>query len=38
VRWTGRARGPVPLRSALSAQEVLIDAGPAIFAEAFGSR
>jgi hypothetical protein len=38
VIWTGSARGPVPVRSALTAQEILIDAGPAIFAEAFAAR
>jgi ABC-type Mn2+/Zn2+ transport system permease subunit len=36
--WTGSARRPVPVKSALTAQEVLVDAGPAIFAEAFGNR
>jgi ABC-type Mn2+/Zn2+ transport system permease subunit len=34
--WTGSARRPVPVHSALTAQEVLLDAGPKIFAEAFG--
>ena len=38
VLWTGTARGPVPVRSALTWQELLQDAGAPIFAEAFGSR
>jgi hypothetical protein len=38
VLWTGSAQRPVPVRSALTEQEVLLDAGPLIFAEAFGSR
>jgi ABC-type Mn2+/Zn2+ transport system permease subunit len=38
VLWTGVAQRPVPVRSAVTEQEVLLDAGPAIFAEAFGSR
>ncbi|HKJ25061.1 MAG TPA: metal ABC transporter permease [Myxococcota bacterium] len=38
VLWRGSAQRPVPVRSALTQQEVLLDAGPAIFAEAFGSR
>jgi len=37
ILWTGAAKGPVPIQSALTWQEILIDAGPAIFAEAFGS-
>jgi hypothetical protein len=36
VIWTGSARRPVPVRSALNMREVVIDAGPRIFAEAFG--
>lgn len=36
VLWTGSAHRPVSVRSALTAQEVVLDAGPAIFAEAFG--
>jgi zinc/manganese transport system permease protein len=36
--WTGSARRPVPVKSALTAQEILVDAAPAIFAEAFGGR
>jgi hypothetical protein len=36
VLWSGSARRPVPVRSALTVPELLIDAGPAIFAEAFG--
>lgn len=36
VVWTGAAKGPVPIHSALTLQEVLLDAGPPIFAEAFG--
>jgi ABC-type Mn2+/Zn2+ transport system permease subunit len=35
--WSGAAKGPVPIRSALTLQEVLLDAGPPIFAEAFGN-
>jgi ABC-type Mn2+/Zn2+ transport system permease subunit len=35
--WSGAADRPVPVRSALTSQEILLDAGPAIFAEAFGS-
>ena len=38
VLWQGSAQRPVAVRSALTEQEVLLDAGPAIFAEAFGSR
>ena len=34
--WAGSARRPVAIRSALTWQEILLDAGPAIFAEAFG--
>ena len=37
VVWTGAAKRPVPIPSALTLQEVLLDAGPPIFAEAFGS-
>lgn len=36
VLWRGEARRPVPIPGALTLQEVLIDAGPRIFAEAFG--
>jgi ABC-type Mn2+/Zn2+ transport system permease subunit len=36
--WTGAARRPVPIPSALTWQEILLDAGPPIFAEAFGNR
>jgi hypothetical protein len=36
--WTGSASRPVSVKSALTRQEILIDAAPAIFAEAFGSR
>jgi ABC-type Mn2+/Zn2+ transport system permease subunit len=35
--WRGSARKPRPVHSALTIEEVLLDAGPAIFAEAFGS-
>jgi hypothetical protein len=35
--WTGRAHRPVPVRSALTPREIVIDAAPRIFAEAFGS-
>jgi ABC-type Mn2+/Zn2+ transport system permease subunit len=35
--WSGTARRPVPIQSALTWQEVLIDAGAPIFADAFGS-
>jgi len=38
VLWSGRARRPVPIRSALTWQEVLLDAGAPIFADAFGTR
>jgi ABC-type Mn2+/Zn2+ transport system permease subunit len=34
--WTGAATRPVPVPAALTWPEVLIDAGPPIFAEAFG--
>ncbi len=37
VLWRGEATRPVPVRSALTLQEVLIDAGPALFSQAFGS-
>jgi hypothetical protein len=36
--WSGAARRPVPVRSALTTQELLIDAAPLMFAEAFGKR
>jgi ABC-type Mn2+/Zn2+ transport system permease subunit len=38
VLWTGAARKPVSIPSALTWQEILLDAGPPIFADAFGSR
>jgi ABC-type Mn2+/Zn2+ transport system permease subunit len=37
VLWTGSAKRPVPVKSALTSNEVVLDAGPAIFAEAFGN-
>ena len=37
VLWTGSARRPVPVRGALSDGELVLDAAPRIFAEAFGS-
>jgi len=36
--WSGRARRPVPVTSALTVQEIVLDAAPVIFAEAFGNR
>jgi ABC-type Mn2+/Zn2+ transport system permease subunit len=36
--WTGSAQRPVSIRSALTIQQVLVDAAPTIFAEAFGNR
>jgi zinc transport system permease protein len=36
ILWSGSARRPVAVKSALTAQEILIDAGPKLFAEAFG--
>jgi ABC-type Mn2+/Zn2+ transport system permease subunit len=36
--WTGSARRPLSVRSALTVQEVLLDAAPALYAEAFGNR
>jgi hypothetical protein len=38
VLWSGAAKRPVPIPSALTWQEVLLDAGAPIFAEAFGNR
>jgi ABC-type Mn2+/Zn2+ transport system permease subunit len=38
VLWSGLAKRPVPIQSALTWQEVLLDAGAPIFAEAFGTR
>jgi ABC-type Mn2+/Zn2+ transport system permease subunit len=38
VLWSGAARRPVAVGSALTVQEILIDAGPAIFAQAFDTR
>jgi hypothetical protein len=38
ILWTGAARRPVPVQSALTWQEVLVDAGAPIFADAFGNR
>jgi ABC-type Mn2+/Zn2+ transport system permease subunit len=37
VQWSGAAKRPVPIHSALTLQEILLDAGPPIFAEAFGN-
>ncbi len=37
VLWQGSAHRPVSVRSTLSAQELVLDAAPRIFAEAFGS-
>jgi ABC-type Mn2+/Zn2+ transport system permease subunit len=37
VQWTGAAKRPVPIQSALTLQEILLDAGPPVFAEAFGN-
>lgn len=37
ILWTGSAHRPVPVRGALSAQEIVADAAPRMFAEAFGS-
>jgi ABC-type Mn2+/Zn2+ transport system permease subunit len=36
--WHGSARKPRSVHSALTIEEVLLDAGPGIFAEAFGNR
>jgi ABC-type Mn2+/Zn2+ transport system permease subunit len=36
VMWSGSARRPVPVRSALDMNEIVIDAAPKIFADAFG--
>jgi len=36
ILWSGSARGPVPVPSALTWQELLQDAGAPIFAEIFG--
>ena len=36
--WAGEAKRPVAIQSALTTQEVLLDAGGPIFAEAFGNR
>lgn len=38
VLWTGAAKRPVPIRAAQTWQEILLDAGGPIFAEAFGTR
>jgi len=38
VLWSGAAKRPVPIRSALTLQEILLDAGAPIFADAFGNR
>ena len=38
VIWNGSARRPVPVRSALNTREILVDAAPKIFADAFGDR
>jgi len=35
--WTGSARRPVPIRAAQTWSEIVLDAGPPIFAEAFGA-
>ncbi len=37
VLWSGAAKRPVPIPSALTWQEILLDAGAPIFADAFGS-
>jgi hypothetical protein len=36
--WSGAARRPVSIPSALTWQEILLDAGAPIFADAFGNR
>jgi ABC-type Mn2+/Zn2+ transport system permease subunit len=36
VLWSGSAKRPVPIQAALTWQEILLDAGPPIFADAFG--
>jgi len=38
VLWSGAAQRPVPIPSALTWQEILLDAGAPIFADAFGNR
>jgi hypothetical protein len=38
VLWTGAARRPVPIQAAQTWQEILLDAGAPIFAEAFGNQ
>jgi ABC-type Mn2+/Zn2+ transport system permease subunit len=38
VLWSGTAKRPVPIPSALTWQEILLDAGAPIFADAFGNR
>ena len=37
VLWSGTAQRPVPVRSALTAEEIVLDAAPRIYADAFGS-
>ena len=37
VLWSGRAKRPVPVRGALTWQEIVLDAGGPIFADAFGT-
>ncbi len=37
VLWSGVAKRPVPIQSALTWQEILLDAGPPIYADAFGN-
>lgn len=38
VLWSGSARRPVPVPAALTRQEIVIDAGPRVFADAFAPR
>jgi hypothetical protein len=38
VLWRGDARRPVPIPASLTWQEVVLDAGGPIFADAFGAR
>jgi ABC-type Mn2+/Zn2+ transport system permease subunit len=38
VLWTGQSHGAVSIKGALTDEEIVLDAGPQIFAEAFGSR
>jgi len=38
VLWSGKARGPYPVRGSFTLEECLLDVNDRLFAEAFGAR